>query len=79
MILFNKANTSLQLSDEVLEEIRDFLKDTKQQLNKIISEPNSVNQKLAEVETLIVKVEEKCGTGDEQDYKSHESTRKQIT
>jgi len=62
LILFSEANTSLQPSDaasltKVLEEIRDFRKDTKQQQNKIISKPTGVNQKLAEVETLIVKVE----------------------
>lgn len=59
-----EANASLQPSEaasltKVLEEIRDFRKDTKQQLTEIISEITSVNQKLAEAETRIGKVEDR--------------------
>lgn len=59
-----EANASLQLSEatsltKVLEEIRDFCKDTKQQLTEIISEITSVNQKLAEAETRIGRVEDR--------------------
>lgn len=59
-----EANASIQPSEaasltKVLEEIRDFRKDTKQQLTEIISEITSVNQKLAEAETRIGKVEDR--------------------
>ncbi|CAI5691467.1 unnamed protein product [Oreochromis niloticus] len=44
---------------KVLEEIRDFRKDTKEQLNDIKSEIISVNQKIAEAEVRIEKVEDR--------------------
>ncbi len=58
------ANANTHLSDaasltKVLEEIRDFRKDTKQQLNEIITELTSVNQKIAEAESRIGKVEDR--------------------
>ncbi|MGL5598285.1 MAG: hypothetical protein ACRDDA_09290, partial [Aeromonas sp.] len=59
-----EANANANRSDEtsltkVLEEIKDFRKDTKQQLNDIITELTSVNQKIAEAESRIGKVEDR--------------------
>lgn len=45
---------------KVLKEIRDFRKDTKEQLNDIKSEITSVNQKIAEAEVRIEKVEDRA-------------------
>ncbi len=58
------VNANTHLSDaasmtKVLEEIKDFRKDTKQQLNEIITELVNVNQKIAEAETRIGKVEDR--------------------
>ncbi|KAK9533243.1 hypothetical protein VZT92_008377 [Zoarces viviparus] len=58
------ANANSQPDDtasltKVLEEIRDFRKDTKHQLNDISSELANVNQKIAEAETRIESVEDR--------------------
>lgn len=56
----NPALSSATVSlAKVLEEIRDFRKDTKEQLNDIKTEITSVNQKIAEAEVRIEKVEDR--------------------
>ena len=56
-----EANAEPQVAGltKVLEEIRDFRKDTKQQLNDIKAELSNVNARLAEAEMRIENVEDR--------------------